>query len=223
MLSFLLTRKVSERRLYLFGCACCRRLPHSLDDDDCWNLVQVVERFADNRAGEAELTKAYLAVDGDMPTPDGRRTAVRTAMAGLPNFVLNSGTGWQLLPVDPQHSSQWAAMAVATEGTTDLDMNDPRWLSNATYTTERAVQARLLRCVFGNPHRPLPLSPLLLTDSVTKLASAIYHERAWDRMGVLADALEENGLADEAVLAHCRKDTLHSRGCHVVDAILGKE
>jgi hypothetical protein len=84
-------------------------------------------------------------------------------------------------------------------------------------------QAGLLRCIFGNPHRPLTLPPSLLTDSIVHLASAIYHDRAWDQLPILADALEENGVADEATLAHCRVDTLHARGCHVVDAILGKE
>lgn len=40
--------------------------------------------------------------------------------------------------------------------------------------------------------------------AVLKLAQAIYEERAWDRMPILADALEEAGCGEEVVLRHCR-------------------
>jgi hypothetical protein len=38
-------------------------------------------------------------------------------------------------------------------------------------------------------------------------------------MPVLADALEEAGCADEALLAHCRADGPHARGCWALDAL----
>ena len=59
--------------------------------------------------------------------------------------------------------------------------------------------------------------------TVRKLAEAIYDERAFDRLPVLADALEEAGCADEGVLRHCRGGGPHVRGCWVIDLILGKE
>ena len=39
---------------------------------------------------------------------------------------------------------------------------------------------------------------------VPKLAQVIYDERRWSEMGMLADALEESGCRDEAMLNHCR-------------------
>jgi hypothetical protein len=42
------------------------------------------------------------------------------------------------------------------------------------------------------------------------------------RLAVLADALEESGFADTAFLSHLRGPGPHVRGCHVVDALLGK-
>jgi hypothetical protein len=56
-----------------------------------------------------------------------------------------------------------------------------------------------------------------------KLAQAIYEERAFDRLAILADALEEAGCTDAEVLAHCRGGGEHVLGCWVVDCILGKK
>lgn len=58
--------------------------------------------------------------------------------------------------------------------------------------------------------------------TVPKLARAIYEERAFDRLPILADALEEAGCADADILDHCRQPGEHVRGCWVIDLILGK-
>ncbi len=54
------------------------------------------------------------------------------------------------------------------------------------------------------------------------LARSIYDDRAFDRLPVLADALEDAGCTDAAILDHCRGPGPHVRGCWVVDLILGK-
>jgi hypothetical protein len=38
-----------------------------------------------------------------------------------------------------------------------------------------------------------------------------------------ADALEDAGCADAAILAHCRGPMVHVRGCWVVDLETGRE
>jgi hypothetical protein len=53
------------------------------------------------------------------------------------------------------------------------------------------------------------------------MAAAIYQERAWDRLPVLADLLEECGCADQALLEHLRSSAPHGRGCFALDAVLG--
>jgi hypothetical protein len=40
---------------------------------------------------------------------------------------------------------------------------------------------------------------------------------------VLADALEEAGCDERAVLDHCRGPGPHVRGCWALDLVLGKE
>ena len=56
-----------------------------------------------------------------------------------------------------------------------------------------------------------------------RLAESVYEGRAFDRLPVLADALEEAGCADAQVLSHLRGPGPHACGCHVLDLILGKE
>ena len=90
----------------------------------------------------------------------------------------------------------------------------------------RAVQADLLREIFGNPFRPAVIDPYWRAwndGAVIHLAQAIYDERAFDRLPILADALEDAGCALVELLAHLRGAGPHVRGCWVLDRLLGKE
>ena len=58
---------------------------------------------------------------------------------------------------------------------------------------------------------------------MVKLARSIYEERAFDRLPVLADALEDAGCTDAIILGHCRGPGVHVRGSWVIDLLLGKE
>jgi hypothetical protein len=59
--------------------------------------------------------------------------------------------------------------------------------------------------------------------TVRKMAQAIYDDRAFDQLPILADALEEAGCANRDILDHCRSGGDHVRGCWVIDLLLGKE
>lgn len=57
------------------------------------------------------------------------------------------------------------------------------------------AKAGILRCIFGPlAFRVFTLDPRWLTPTVKHLAAAIYAERAFDRLPLLADALEGSGL-----------------------------
>ena len=93
----------------------------------------------------------------------------------------------------------------------------------------RSLFLRLFRDIFGNPFHPVTADPSWLTPVVLSLAAAAYDERRMPegtldpaRLTILADALEEAGCADEAILGHLRGPSPHVRGCRAVDLVLGK-
>jgi hypothetical protein len=89
-------------------------------------------------------------------------------------------------------------------------------------------QCDLLRCIFGNRFRPgPPLPAIVLAWSdwlVVRLAQAIYEERRWGDMPILADALLDAGCDNEDLLLHGREQgAVHVRGCWLLDLLLNKE
>lgn len=73
--------------------------------------------------------------------------------------------------------------------------------------------ADLLRCVVGNPFRQTVMDPAWKTSTVEGLLRGIHEEKAYDRLPILADALQEAGCEDDFFLSHCRFQGRHSIGC----------
>jgi hypothetical protein len=200
----------NARKLRLFACACCRRVWPYLPDGRSRAAVEAAEGFADGAVTRAQLAAAARgarrATAGTLDervagwSPDAEEYAARAVeyAAGLDkkNFRLGFAA-WQ------------AAMGV---GQTRA----------RTATQEKCVQAALLRCIFGNPFRPVTLNPSWLTSTVVSLAAGVYADRAFDRLPILADALQDAGCDSADVLDHCRGPGAHVRGCWVVDLVLGK-
>jgi hypothetical protein len=97
----------------------------------------------------------------------------------------------------------------------------------SAWHTERKEQAAILREEFGNPFHELPKTNLswyaLNNSSIPKLAQVIYDYRHFTDMPILADALAEAGCDNADLLAHCRSEGAHVRGCWLLDLLLGKE
>jgi hypothetical protein len=80
----------------------------------------------------------------------------------------------------------------------------------------------LLREIAGNPFRRTTLR-FPLPWLVRNMAGRIYDERDWEALPILADALEDAGAYDAALLDHLRSGGIHVRGCWSLDLILGLE
>jgi hypothetical protein len=104
-------------------------------------------------------------------------------------------------------------------------INRPGYISYSgefeTLPEER--QCATVRDVINNPFRPVVFDSAWRSESVSALAAGVYTDRAFDRLPILADALEEAGCDHPDILNHCRGPGPHVRGCWVVDLVLGKE
>jgi hypothetical protein len=195
--------KAGRRKLRLFACGCCRVAWDVLPDDRLREAVRVAERFADGLATKEELAASRAAVEGlrDDRGPFGKRpTGVRVAV------------GMAVAATEPQAS----AAAFAMTATVAPLAGRMRPAAAETYL------CRLLRCVFGNPFRPVDVDRSWWSATAVGLARRIYEDRAFDRLPILADALEDAGCDEAGLLAHCRGDGPHTRGCWVVDLVLAK-
>ena len=83
--------------------------------------------------------------------------------------------------------------------------------------------ANLARELFGNPFQPYRFEPTWRTETVLSLCRAIEETRGFDRMPILADALEEAGCDEKSILQHARGPWPHAPGCWVLDLILERE
>lgn len=191
--------KRNERKLRLFGVACCRRIWHLLDDDLARRAVAAADLYADGHGQLAEM----LALSEALGRPEylhvTRWTAVRVVSSRKPTYTFMSGY-WD----GPD------ALTAHALGTPEAE------------NAERVVQSHLLRDIFGNPFRPVSFSPVWRTDTAVALAKQMYDTCDFCAMPILADALQEAGCDNETVLTHCRSGGPHGRGCWVVDLVLGK-
>jgi hypothetical protein len=85
---------------------------------------------------------------------------------------------------------------------------------------EKKAQTHLLWCIFGPlPFRPVAIYSAWRTAPVMTLVQKTYDERAFDRLPILADALEEAGCTNADLLTHCGQVEEHVRGCWVADLL----
>jgi hypothetical protein len=251
MLSFLRDRgPVSERKLRLFAVSCCRRLHHLYSDPQVVEVLGFVE-VALEGAVEPEALATAQAKMGDSVEVAwvARYDAEADAnFCSHPAYTLAFATefavyaagrlfddmapSWLPRTLERGFSNarevhEHAVEAIVQAATARAERGTTYWASTQPFIarvrwSELYVQADMLRDIFGNPFRPAPFSPEWRTEAVVALARAIYEERAWDRMGVLADALEDAGCDSAEVLEHCRGGGPHVRGCWLIDEVLQK-
>jgi hypothetical protein len=208
---------IRERQARLFGCACCRHIWGLLPDESKMAL-EISERSADGLATRKECDLAFKQAEavalarGRPWQPD----ALTYAMASVPGARAATA-------VNATSAADTAASAAASAAGDTVQDDEYDSTFDRTLLLEHANQARLIHDIFGNPFRPVSLDSLWLTFDVQALAKGIYDERAFDRMPILADALQDAGCDNTDVLNHCRDtNQVHVRGCWVLDLLLGK-
>jgi hypothetical protein len=198
-------RVASGRKLRLAACDFCRPFVNALTDERSRAAIACAERFADGGCTDEERDRHF-----------------REARSAWKEWTKKT-------PADPKRHIALAASDTtfrfgwdAAEGV-QLDIGSHNTDTGMGWASDHARQARSLREIFGNPFRPVTFDPVWRTSDVMLLARGIYEERAFDRMPILADALQDAGCDNTDVLNHCRDPhATHVRGCWALDLVLGK-
>lgn len=213
------------RKQRLLGLACCRRLSDLLQHGHLQQALRTADAWIEGTIGPALRKQARRAAHATAAAASGS-----TLEAGL---TLSDSAAWavqRLLKrgsLDVSHLLFALAEARLKEvGARTHLCGTPQQVREiasleARKSAERG-QCDLLRDIFGNPFRPIAVDPAWLTSTVVSLATAMHADRAFDRLPILADALEVAGCDNTDVLNHCRQPGEHVRGCWVVDLLLNK-
>jgi hypothetical protein len=225
-----------ERKFRLFLCAGCRALWDRLPDPATRRAVEVAEQFADAEAFAEDLADARRGAEELCWQLGQERDAAEAASPHARNFE----SFWRL--VCRMYGAQAAAHATNEPGTyfstgqyhpSDLFQHTrlyggyfalhQAFTNEALEDTACPALDLLWADLSGGLAQQTPFDPAWRTSDAVALARGIYAERAFDRMPILADALQDAGCTDRVVLLHCRGPFVHVRGCWVVDLVLGKE
>lgn len=188
------------RLIILAACGFARTVEHLLTYHRSRIAITTAERYADGRATKEEV----IAAVGSAEAASAARAAPEVVCAAEAAEAA-ARTAVAGLPARAAARAAWSAVETV-------------WKATSIRVEEQAKAARtvnesILDCILG-PRRPFPFP-----THVKGLASQVYENWDWSLLPILADALEEIGL--EQMAAHCRQP-IHAKGCHVLDAILGK-
>jgi hypothetical protein len=235
--------RLSDRKLRLLACACAWRQWPSITDERSRQAVYRAERFADGEASAEELQRARhtarrAARKQGLPEEDPRRLlwfrlwddpgpmdpgpGVRDVWRGLATLCAEAA----VLPTGAAAARLAVETLVPDAVTAALRHRPPEHWTHSFYLTNRQAVCALVRDIAGNPFRPVTLQPSWLTwhnGWARQMARVMYGQRKFADLPIVADALEDAGCDDAAVLDHCRAGGEHVRGCWLVDLLLGKE
>ncbi len=237
---------VSDRKLRLFACACCRAVWDGAPCGRCKGTgKESMPVYGDTVCGGTaiEIVRRAVVVNspctacpgtgriGGLTDPRSRR-AVEVAE----RFADGEATDQELYESHETARAAWnqdissnpAGLAVYCGHRNPLyaaqRINHP----NLKDVPPPATQAALLRAIVGNPFRPV-VKPCTqqawrcdwLTPTVVRLARTIYLARRWDALPILADALLEADCRNQEIIDHLQGPGPHCRGCWYLDILLG--
>jgi hypothetical protein len=237
MLGFL-KHNLSQRKQRLFAVACCRRIWSIFLSDlfqfhESCEAVEAAERYAEGMAREKELAGYYHAASMTLgecvrrfrsdPAHEAI-SAARTAANAAEQRLLWE---WQNLAEPEFDPARAAAAAVAAQARRLRPRpEEGARAAGLAELQEQEFQCDILRDLAGNPFRQVIIDPAWLAwngGTIRALAQVVYEGQAFDRLPILADALEDAGCTDALlILEHLRQSVVHVRGCHLIDLLLRK-
>jgi hypothetical protein len=191
----------SRRKTRLLACAACRQAWHEVRDERCRDELRAAEQLADGGISDLALQAASLGAE--LAYEDARKSAGSEVLRLYAAISLTAG---DLFPSDVE------AIFRAIVDLAPFRKGDAR-----------AAQANLIREIVGNPFRRITFDVRWFTTDVRLLAEWVYAANAFDRLPILADALQDAGCDSDDLLSHLRDPhATHVRGCWALDLVLGK-
>ncbi len=210
--------KAVGRKFQLFLCSAGRRLLERKPDATLERAVANLERFMDGEISTEEFREREAEIIGAVI----RERHLRLEYGSV-DFVLHAITA--VIASNTQQSLR----SLLDYGRLAADEDGGR------YDFDRELCA-ILRDVFPPPDRDyvhratfaggglvLPDGTIYrVPDDARAIAQGIRRDQAFDRLPILADALEDADCPDRAWLDHLRFGRDHGRGCWALDLALGK-
>lgn len=191
----------THRKLGLLACAMLRRLPSTSPTTSA--ALEVAERFLDKLATDEERRAAGERFEASQGVPSFAMPviAIRTCFSNPIDVYMADQDWW--------HTAHLAAACAKEQGIA-------------------ALAAEVLRDLFPTPlirrlRRLRQFESSWRASNGTSIARAMHEDGLFDRLPILADALEEAGCTNAEILTHCRGPDPHVRGCWVIDGILAKD
>jgi hypothetical protein len=235
---------LTDRKIQFLTAAFLRRVWEHLPSHHTRIAVEATEAFVDGR-----MTKVALA---RLRVEDTRETSEPLWLSADPNWPAESWLdewhywGSDVFAVYEQRAVEreqrtaryghvlqcvragiewphWVAAKAAFLARTLRAWAAPPDRRETVAAREARAQFGLFREIGGDGSRPDTRWPRWRTTDVLALARGIHRDQAYDRVPILADALQDAGCDDGTVLAHCREGKGHVRGCWVVDLALSIE
>lgn len=203
--------KASDRKLLLFACGCCRLVEAKLPA-----VAMMAKQFElqSERPSTREEKWSMLTLAG---------SSLLGNFGPLIGRVL-SGTNNEPWTLAKNVSSTIQLFTRATPMSADEMTAEVLQLTVNDQPNRSALeQADVLREVVANPFLEIAFDPRWRSETVLGIAASIDEASAWDRLPILADAMQDAGCEVPAILDHCRDPQgVHRRGCWVLDGILDR-
>jgi hypothetical protein len=182
MLRFLRETVVAVRKLRAFSASCFESARSLFPDQRQQHGLQILVNRVDASDSNIELRNVTSRLRQAIPLDQWRDLEIQT---------------------DDLH---YAALMLYREFASNRPSSHATAVADAfvEWELEKRKQSHLLRDIFGNPFRPVAFDPAWRTSTAIGIATGIYDERAFDRMPILADALQDAGCENADIFTHCR-------------------
>jgi hypothetical protein len=222
--------RLSDRRQRLVAVGFCRVAQHLNDDPAILAALAATDQFADGHTAYGRTLERHRQACREAAVrfhDEWAQLIGHDEPVALSRWILHE-LAWAAAyatttPIPLAGVGMRVAAALVADRTGDSGVLPQGVPGRERAELEAGVALRgVLWDVVGNPFRPVPFDPRWTSDTAVSLAKGMYETRDFSAMPILADALQDAGCDAEALLRHCREaEHRHTRGCWVLDAVLG--